>query len=250
MKDLSTLRNSQIIVLGLCIATATIVSTVIFSRGLMAIKKFTDQAITVTGSAEKDIVSDFSVWQCEFTRRSQVLTEAYTQLGEDLKIVRTYLETLGFAPEDILPAQVQTQLVYQKNDKGYDTNAVEYYQLRQSIEVRSKDVAKIRHASSASTELIHQGIQFVSQSPQYFYTKLADLKLEMLSLATENAKQRAQNMAASTSNKIGLMRSARMGVFQITPIHSFEISDWGTNDTSSFEKKVTAVVNVTFSIAG
>ena len=46
------------------------------------------------------------------------------------------------------------------------------------------------------------------------------------------------------------MRSARMGVFQITPINSFEISDWGTNDTSSFEKKVTAVVNVTFSIAG
>ncbi len=250
MKDLSPLKNSQIIVLGLCIATATIVSTVIFSRGLMQIKKFTDQAITVTGSAEKDIVSDFSVWHCEFTRRSQVLTEAYTQLGEDLKAVRTYLEGLGFAAEDILPAQVQTQLVYQKNDKGYDTNVIEYYQLRQDVEIRSTDVSKIRQAASASTELIHQGIQFVSQSPQYFYTKLADLKLEMLSLATENAKQRAQNMATSTSNKIGLMRSARMGVFQITPIHSFEVSDWGTNDTSSFEKKVTAVVNVTFSIAG
>ncbi|HOG24446.1 MAG TPA: SIMPL domain-containing protein, partial [Candidatus Omnitrophota bacterium] len=44
------------------------------------------------------------------------------------------------------------------------------------------------------------------------------------------------------------MRSARMGVFQITPVNSTSVSDWGENDTSSVEKKVTAVVNASFSI--
>ena len=70
----------------------------------------------------------------------------------------------------------------------------------------------------------------------------------MLALAAENAKQRAENMVKATGNKIGFIRSAKMGVFQITPINSTEVSGEGENDTSALEKKVTAVVNAAFSI--
>lgn len=70
----------------------------------------------------------------------------------------------------------------------------------------------------------------------------------MLAKATENAKQRAENMARATGNKIGFMRSAKMGVFQITPVTSTDVSDWGTNDTSSLDKKVMSVVTVSFAI--
>ena len=70
----------------------------------------------------------------------------------------------------------------------------------------------------------------------------------MLAKATENAKERAISMAASAGNKIGLMRSAKMGIFQITPVNSYDVSWYGNNDTSSYDKKVTAVVNVVFAI--
>ncbi len=70
----------------------------------------------------------------------------------------------------------------------------------------------------------------------------------MLGAATENAKQRAANMAKATGNRIGAIRSAKMGVFQITPVNSNEVADSGVNDTSSWEKKVTAVVSATFGI--
>jgi len=70
----------------------------------------------------------------------------------------------------------------------------------------------------------------------------------MLEKASENAKQRAEKMAKATGNSIGFMRSARMGVFQITPVTSTDISDWGINDTSSLDKKVMAVVTVSFAI--
>jgi hypothetical protein len=96
--------------------------------------------------------------------------------------------------------------------------------------------------------LINQDIQFISQAPEYYYTKLADLKIEMLAKATEDAKQRAISMANSTGNKIGAIRSAKMGVFQITPITSTNVSWYGENDTSSFEKKVMAVVTASFAI--
>ena len=70
----------------------------------------------------------------------------------------------------------------------------------------------------------------------------------MLAKATEDAKQRATSMANSTGNKIGFMRSAKMGVFQITSVTSTDVSDYGENDTSSLDKKVMAVLTASFAI--
>lgn len=248
MKGLGELKNIQIIILGVCIAGATITSTVILSRGFMRIKKFSNEVITVTGSAEKKIVSDYIVWNSGFSRRKPEMTVAFDKLKKDLKKVKDYLLSSGVKEDEIIVSQVDTEVLYKKNEKGHDTNEIEGYRLSQGIEVRSYDVKRIDNVSRQSTELINQGIEFISGSPEYFYTKLAELKIEMLAMATENAKKRAQSMAVSTGNKIGLMRSAKMGIFQITPVNSYDVSWYGNNDTSSFEKKVNAVVNVTFSI--
>jgi hypothetical protein len=70
----------------------------------------------------------------------------------------------------------------------------------------------------------------------------------MLSEATQDARARADAIARSAGGEIGAVRSVRMGVFQITPRHSTEVSDYGINDTSSLEKDITAVVRVTFAV--
>lgn len=242
------LRNSQIVILGICIAVATIAASIILSQGFLKIMKFTKEVINVTGSAQKDIKSDYIVWRGSFSRRETDLKTAYQKVREDLDKVKAYLISKGVSEKEIIISQVSTDTIYKKNDKGNDTNDIQGYRVTQGIEVRSNEVDKIDRVSREATELIDQGIEFSSGSPEYFYTKLDELKIEMLAKATENAKQRAENMAKATGNKIGFMRSARMGVFQITPINSTEISDWGINDTSSLEKKVTAVVNVGFAI--
>jgi hypothetical protein len=248
MRGLGELKNIQIIILGLCIAFATIVSTVILSKGLLKIKKFTGEVIQVTGSAEKKITSDYIVWRAEFSRRAPELKTAYKMLQADLEKVKEYLASKGIKDDELTISPVSTKILYKKNEKGHDTNEIEAYLLSQGIEVKSYDVKKIDEVSRQSTELINQDIQFISEPPQYFYTKLAQLKVEMLARATENAKQRAISMAKSTGNKIGAIRSARMGVFQITPPTSTDVSWYGENDTSSLEKKVMAVVSATFAI--
>jgi len=242
------LRNSQIIILGICIAVATIVSSMILSGGILKVMKFTREQITVTGSAQKDIKSDYLVWRGDFWRREVDLKTAYALLKADADKVKQFLVSKGVNENDIRFSSVTTTTLYKKNEKGNDTNDIQGYNLGQTAEVRSNDVDRVTNVSSESTELIAQGIEFSSQSPEYFYTKLDELKIEMLAKATENAKERASNMAKATGNRIGLMRSAKMGVFQITPANSTEVSDWGMNDTSSLEKKVTAVVNVSFAI--
>ena len=80
------------------------------------------------------------------------------------------------------------------------------------------------------------------------YSGLSEKKAELLQRATADAKTRAKEMLRATNNRVGKIRSVRMGVFQITPPDSNEVSDWGINDTSSIEKKVTAVSNVVFGI--
>ncbi len=250
MEEKSFLKNTQIFLLGICIALATIVSSVIISKTFVQVKKFTSEVITVTGSAERNIVSDYAVWRSSFSRRNLDLKSAYSDLKGDLEKVKKYFLAEGVQESKIIITQAQTEILYQKNEKGNDTNTIEAYKLTQSVEIKSYDVKQIDEISRKSTELIDQGIEFISSSPEYFYSKLTDLKVEMIAKASENAKQRADKMANATGNHIGFMRSAKMGVFQITPANSYEISDWGTNDTSSLEKKVTAVVNATFAIVG
>ena len=248
MSNFKELKNIQIIILGICIAGATIFSTVILSRGLLKIKKFSNEIIKVTGSAEKSIVSDYIVWNSMFTRRDIKLTDAFTKLKNDLKEVKIYLLAKGIQENEIIVSQANTKVLYKKNEKGYNTNDIDGYLLSQGIEVRSYEVKKVDDIARQSTELLNKDIQFISGAPDFFYTKLAALKIEMLAKATKNAKNRAKSMAKSTGNHIGLMRSAKMGIFQITPINSYDVSWYGNNDTSSLEKKVTAVVNVNFQI--
>ncbi|NQT45888.1 MAG: SIMPL domain-containing protein [Candidatus Omnitrophica bacterium] len=248
MEGTKFLRSTQIIILGVCIAFATIVSTVILSRGFMKVKKYSNEVISVAGSAEKKILSDYIVWGSEFSVRDPQMTAAFARLKNDLEKVKAYLLGKGVKEDEIIASQIDTKVFYKKTEKGQDTNEIEGYLLKQDIEVRSYDVENVVKISRQSTELIDQDIHFLSRFPDFFYTKLADLKIEMLSEATEDAKKRALSMATSAGNRIGLMRSAKMGVFQITPVNSYDVSWWGNNDTSSYEKKVTAVAHVSFAI--
>ena len=96
--------------------------------------------------------------------------------------------------------------------------------------------------------MLAKGIDIDVRSPEYFYSKLGDLKITLLQDATTDAKDRATAMLKATHNKPGKIQSVRMGVFQITPVDSTNVSDMGINDTTTIDKKVTAVANVVFRI--
>lgn len=96
--------------------------------------------------------------------------------------------------------------------------------------------------------LLDKGIDINVMQPEYFYSKLADLKVQLLQDATTDAKDRATAMLKATHNRPGKIQSVQMGVFQITPVDSTNVSDMGINDTTTIDKKVTAVANVVFRV--
>ena len=162
--------------------------------------------------------------------------------------MKQYLISKGIAENQITISSISTTSLKKQDANGGETSEITGYSLRQQLEVRSNEVDKIAQIARESTELINQGILIESNPPQYFYTQLGDLKIEMLGEAAKDAKTRAEKIAASTGNSIGTVRSARMGVLQITAADSTEVSDGGISDTSTIDKDMTAVVNVSFAV--
>ena len=123
------------------------------------------------------------------------------------------------------------------------------YVLTQSIQIESKEVNKIEKLSREITELLNQGVRFYSKSPRYYYTKLADLKIEMVSKATEDARIRAEKIAEFSGGTLGELESAKMGVFQITGQNSEENYSWGgTFNTSSREKTASITMKLVYKV--
>jgi len=233
--------------LGVAIALGMLASSVVVSQALVQIKQ-ENQALEVKGFAEKKISSDFAAWTGSFTTRAPELTDAYEQLSRHRDAVEAFLRERGVPEASYELFPVGTSVLFARNAQGAITNEVEGYALSQEVRVASADIDLVSSVSKHSAKLVEQGVEFSSHRPEYFYTRLGELKISMLAEATADARHRAEVLAENGGGRIGHLLSARQGVFQITPAHSTEVSDYGRNDTSSREKSIKAVVTVRYAV--
>lgn len=240
-------KNNYWLNAGVALAIGLVLSSIIFGWFYSKTRKG-DEAITVTGSAKKRIKSDLVVWSAGVSAQSAKLTDAYSQLSDSVPRIKQYLVGKGIPEAQMTVSSITTTTLKKQDSNGNETSEVTGYSLRQEIEVKSADVDRIAQIAREATELINQGILIESNAPRYYYTQIGDLKVEMLGEAAKDAKVRAEKIAASTGNSIGTVRTARMGVLQITPADSTEVSDSGIYDTSTIDKDMTAVVNIGFGV--
>lgn len=240
-------RNNYWFNAGVALAIGLVLSSIIFGWFFAKSKKG-DEAITVTGSAKKRIKSDLVVWSAGVSAQSPQLTEAYKQLSDSVPRIKQYLAGKGIPEDQMTVSSITTTPLKKQDSNGVESSEITGYSLQQQVEVRSTEVDKIAQIAREATELINQGILIESNPPKYYYTQIGDLKIEMLGEAAKDAKVRAEKIAASTGNSIGAVRSARMGVLQIAPADSTEVSDSGMYDTTTIDKDMTAVVNISFAV--
>jgi hypothetical protein len=232
---------------GGSLAIGLVLSSGIFGWFYSKTKK-SDDAITVTGSARKRIKSDLVVWSAGVSTQSAQLSDAYHKISDSIPRIKKYLIDKGVPESQITVSSITTTTLKKKDEMGRESSEIIGYSMQQNVEVTSNDVDRLAQISREATELINQGILLESSQPRYYYTKLGDMKIEMLGEAAKDAKIRAERIAESTGNTVGAVRSAKMGVMQITAPDSTDVSDEGISDTSSIEKDVTAVVNVNFAV--
>lgn len=240
---LERIEKLQIAILGLLLAFGLILAVKV---GVSSVSK---NSVTVTGSAYEIVQSDSGNLEISLNVRRPNKALAYSQAKKQLPVIIDYLKSKGFdVDKDVDVKSINGYVSYKLAPNGMSTNEIAYYNLSQPISIKSDDVNKIKDVSLDIVSLMDKGIDIEVRNTSYSYSKLSDLKVKLLESATTDAKQRAAAMLKSTHNSVGNIQSVRMGVFQITPVDSTDVSDMGINDTSTIEKKITAVSNVTFRI--
>lgn len=233
--------------LGLFLALGLAYASHVVAGTLFAVKT-ESRTLEVKGYAERHIDSDWAVWSASFGVQGASLPEAYAELERQRDAVLAFVRESGFADDSVKLSPVTTNTLYRRNQRGHTTHEIEGYGLRLEVEVSSGNVDGVAALARDSSELVRQGIPLSGSPPRYFYTELDDVKVEMLGDATADARRRAETLARNSQSEIGGLRHARQGVFQITPAHSTEVSNYGTYDTSTRAKAIKAVVTIRYAI--
>jgi uncharacterized protein len=232
------------------IIAASIVLTAIIGAQAFKNRNAKNNTISVTGLASKDFVSDLIVWRGGFTRTNRNLKNAYAELDKDREGIRNYLIEKGIKPENIIFSAVNIEKEYKEiyNDNGdVIRTELEGYELKQMVQIESNEVDKVEEISRQVSELINSGIELYSDKPQYYYTKLAELKIQMIAEATKDANNRAARIAENAGSSLGDLKNASMGVFQIVAQNSSEEYSWGgAFNTSSKRKTANITVDLEY----
>ncbi|PKV48194.1 hypothetical protein ATE84_0186 [Aquimarina sp. MAR_2010_214] len=230
---------------------AIVISSIVLGNAYMNRNK-PERTIAVTGHGTTNFTSDLIVWEGEFTKTNVDLQQAFKGLKEDKKIVTGYLNANGIDVKTVVFDAVTTDRMTKpdySNTGNYLGESFTGYQLSQTITISSNEIEKVEKISREITELLNKGVQFYSKKPRYYYTKLAELKIEMISKATENAQLRAEKIAKNSGSTLDKLTLAKMGIFQITGRHSGEDHSWGgALNTSSREKTASITTKLIYTL--
>jgi len=233
------------------IALAIVITAIIFSNAFKNRNKSSNN-IRVTGLGKQDFVSDLIVWSGSFTRISATLKDAYAELDRDRETINSYLISKGIVKDNIIFSSVDINKEYDISYDNYGNKTKSVflgYRLRQNVQIESGEVNKIEDISRQVSELINSGVEFYSNNPQYYYTKLSELKIEMIAEATRDANMRAQKIAENSGSEVGRLKNADMGVIQIVAQNSSEDYSWGGSyNTTSKRKTATITVRLEYEI--
>ncbi len=257
----STTRPVNLRFLGAIALAAGLVWSTSIAAGTWRIVRAPEKhSIRITGSARKRIVSDLIQWQAVVEARADDRAGAYRTLREGRDKAVAFLVAQGIKADEIQPQSATVEEVFEKviEDKVLpgttvavrsETRVSKGFRTRTAIVVRSTDVARVAQAAREITSLLEQGVVVNSEAPAYFYTRLGDLKVEMLAAAAKDARTRAENILRSAGNAaVGKLVVADMGIININPANVTATSEEGNNDTSALEKDIITIVHAEFEV--
>jgi len=250
-----TFKSSAYKHLGsIVIAAGIVVTSVILGDAWVNSKRNFEnkKSISVTGKADKDFVSDLVVWSGSYRRFSTDFKEAYRALKTDQAKTKAFLLAKGVKEAEITfsstDVRKETESIYDSEGHFRGDRFIGYVAV-QSVTIKSKEVDKIENISREITDLLEQGVEFTSNSPSYYFTKLAELKIDLLKEAAADARKRCETILDEAGSGKGKLTKSSMGIFQITGQYSEdEYSYGGTLNTSNKEKTASITVTLEYDI--
>jgi hypothetical protein len=180
-----------------------------------------ERYVTVRGLVARPVKADIAVWDISYTATNDDVIKANAEIDRDAKLVVAFARKHGFTGADIQP--IATRVTDQSQFGGNQNRAAGRYLVKGGIEIRSKDVNLVQQTSQLTGELIQQGVVLNLESdsgaanPAYYFTQLDAIRPSMLAESTRSARAVAQQFANDSGSKLGPIRRANQGVFEILP---------------------------------
>lgn len=236
------------------IVTSTIIGVSIVLTAVLLANAYTfkyrsQNRLTATGLGEKEFTSDLIVWRGRLVAQNTTVQNGYAQLEADKQKVQAYLRDKGIPDSAVLFLFTNVNPVTEsKYSQGnYMGERFVGYSLTQDFKIESNDVTAVENVSREISSLLAQGVQIESTPPEYFYSKLSDLKQQLIEQATADARARIENMATQSGARLGRLANGRLGVFQITEANSNEAwTAGGAYNSSSKHKKASITVRLEY----
>lgn len=276
VKTLPQKMNISLQIGGFFFALANVICVAIIVLAWLSVKH-EPKMLEVKGSAKKAITSDTITWSTSITARDADLPKAYAKLKADADKVAEFIKAAGVPEKEVTFYSINTQKIFAKQmiptttqpngpatltaisgtvisggGNGaptiIQTDKVEEYVLSQGVSIESHSMDKVPAISRNITNLIKDGVEIESGAPRYTYSKLSELKIDMLAEASKDATNRATQIVSNANGKLGRLVEAKMGVMQINPKGVTDVSDTGNNDVTALEKEILAVVTVKFEL--
>jgi hypothetical protein len=207
--------------------------------------KHTDDTIEITGSARIPIESNLVSWTLTVDGSAATPVAAARLQRSDSAAVLAFLRQSGIPRKSISAAVIRSETETKQIDKHRTKTT---YHVYQGFNVSTGEIDVVEAASTKVGDLLLRGIDVSAEPLAYISTNLDKAKLDALRAATAEARHRGEILVGGLGGKLGRMRATSLGVYQITPRNSTEVSDYGVNDTSSRLKDVRAVVSARFAV--
>jgi hypothetical protein len=233
------MKTAHALWLGISLILAALVFGILFYSA-----RVTENTINVVGMATKRFDSDIVKWRLTISRNTGLsdVTQGYSLIQTDLQFLRKVLAEKGLQESELTIQPINTMLNYSREGQ------VTGYNLQQGVFVITSNIKAVEDIALNPSDLFGRGIVLQNSDLEYFYSKLSDIKMELLAEATKDAQKRAEGIANSSGIKLGTVTSLRTGVFQITEPFSTDVSDYGMYNTRTKQKDITITVRAAFKI--
>ncbi len=200
--------------------------------------------LRVVGYASKLFESDLVKWNLTVQRIAtpDALKDGYNRMSTDITAFKEFLMAKGIAEKEI---NIQPITSFPMNDNYGNLTS---YNLNQSVFILSPNIKKIEELALNPEFFANRGMLLQNSTLAYLYSKLPELKKQLLSDATKDAVARAKEISSSAKTKLGKMKEARAGVFQITEPYSTDVADYGYYNTSTRSKSISVTLTAVFKL--
>lgn len=238
-------RNATLVILiaALLLGGGCAAGGWLMGRGLVAARE-ADRSVVVKGLAERDVRADLAEWHVSFRRAGDGLAAVQAEIEKDAAAVSAFLGEAGFASDEIEPARTKVTDLLARSYRDGNVERARFI-VSQTLRVRSDKVDLVKAASARLGALVRAGVAVDDGGgPAYLFNGLNEIKPGMIAEATRNARAAAARFAEDSGSRVGTIRRASQGVFQILARTE------GAGESGEIEKTVRIVTTVTYGLDG